>query len=602
VDPATRGGADQSLLGPTGVGGDAESEWPGPTGSDVKDGGGGAPSLTWTGPRDRDTDWSPPTPVEPTTDASADSTRTGFVGYPALEAPAGVTAGDQFLVRIGLSAKADNGTSDPIEIPDARESELNFVVQLFGSGFEFPAGVRHTLVVPRTDPGTRHIDVAVVAKRSTVAAIRVLQVAYSYRGNVCGLAWREIRVDETAAGVSIPVGAGATGMVTPPADQAPHLTVTIRAREGDPELEWLFTSRYADLDLPTKRVTNSLDQHDAQSFAIELMEEIKTAASSMFLDETLRGIGRRIAAILPPPFWDLMVAAWTRAKADNQIPRMLIITNEPYVPWELAWLETDNVEAALLPVEGTLGSHWRIGRWVPPITRTRLTGDRPPMPPETSMRCDTMAVVIGDYASDVGIRPLPKAVEEGEAIATRYRGMRLTAVEADVQRLLDNTLERNGEPYEPSTVHFACHGQVDLQNPSWTGIVLGKRGHRLSPVIVQGSRLPRIARPFVFLNACQVGTAGEMLSTYGGMAGAFLAEGCRGFLAPLWNVDDTAAHDIALWFYEQAINSGTPIAEILRQVRAGLAPISGASNAATQYAYVFYGHPELTLEAPGGTD
>ena len=55
-----------------------------------------------------------------------------------------------------------------------------------------------------------------------------------------------------------------------------------------------------------------------------------------------------------------------------------------------------------------------------------------------------------------------------------------------------------------------------------------------------------VRAPFVFLNACQVGSAGEMLGSYNGIAEAFLQAGATAVVAPLWNVDDTIAQKIAL--------------------------------------------------------
>ncbi len=172
------------------------------------------------------------------------------------------------------------------------------------------------------------------------------------------------------------------------------------------------------------------------------------------------------------------------------------------------------------------------------------------MPPAARLDADAVAVVIGDYAADTKIRSLPHAVEEGKAIALRYAGLPLTVSEGDVDRLMNAALERDGAAYAPTVVHFASHGQVSTQQQQYTGILLSG-GRRLDLLTVEGSRLGESSAPFVFLNACQVGTASTVLSTYGGLAGAFLGTGCRGFLAPLWNVDDEVAKSIALDFYQR---------------------------------------------------
>ncbi len=117
-------------------------------------------------------------------------------------------------------------------------------------------------------------------------------------------------------------------------------------------------------------------------------------------------------------------------------------------------------------------------------------------------------------------------------------------------------------------MHFASHGQVSTQQQQYTGILLSG-GRRLDLLTVEGSRLGEPSAPFVFLNACQVGTASTVLSTYGGSAGAFLGTGCRGFLAPLWNVDDEVAKSIALDFYQRTLGDGQSVGEAVRQIGAG---------------------------------
>lgn len=205
-----------------------------------------------------------------------------------------------------------------------------------------------------------------------------------------------------------------------------------------------------------------------------------------------------------------------------------------------------------------------------------------------------MAVVIGDYASDTSVRPLPEAVEEGKAIALAYQGLPLKATETDVMRLLQNRLERGGAAFAPTAVHIAAHGEVSPAMQQYSGIILSESQRRLDPLVIQGSELTRDNRPFVFLNACQVGTAGAFLSEYGGMPGAFLSEGCSGYVAPLWNVDDTVARRFATEFYAAVLESGTPVAETLRALRSRFGSEWGG-NTATPLAYVFYGHPELAL-------
>lgn len=181
--------------------------------------------------------------------------------------------------------------------------------------------------------------------------------------------------------------------------------------------------------------------------------------------------------MIPDDFWAMVEATW-RATPNGQLPSLLLTTSEPFVPWELAWVDDEVVDPTLLPAgvtEGPLGSLWRVGRWVPPVRRRRGP-DRPAVPPAARVDADALAVVIGDYGSDTKIRNLPYAVEEGRAIAMAYAGLPLTVSEGDVDRLMNGALERDGAAYSPTVVHFASHGQVSTAQQQYTGILLSGAG------------------------------------------------------------------------------------------------------------------------------
>jgi CHAT domain-containing protein len=113
----------------------------------------------------------------------------------------------------------------------------------------------------------------------------------------------------------------------------------------------------------------------------------------------------------------------------------------------------------------------------------------------------------------------------------------------------------------------------------------------LDPAQVMGVALKH--RPFVFLNACQVGAGQAVLGDYAGMAASFLYAGASAVIAPLWSVDDKLAHSMALDFYEQALGGSGRPAEILAAYRGAIAGGDGVSG--TYLAYQFYGHPLLQL-------
>ena len=117
-------------------------------------------------------------------------------------------------------------------------------------------------------------------------------------------------------------------------------------------------------------------------------------------------------------------------------------------------------------------------------------------------------------------------------------------------------------------------------------------GDTLDPMAVKGTTFARA--PFVFLNVCQVGSSNEVLGDYAGLAAAFLHAGASAVIAPLWSIDDAAAKDLALRFYNRVFDDGLLPASVLRDERREFAGSHG-DGAATRLAYQFFGHPALAV-------
>jgi hypothetical protein len=275
---------------------------------------------------------------------------------------------------------------------------------------------------------------------------------------------------------------------------------------------------------------------------------------------------------MPLAFWDVLAQAAGHASGESRTATVFILSEEPYVPWELAIVESRiHNDPAVPPF---LGAQAAVGRWV-------LAQRRPTLPPPVAVNVNSMAVISGEYKRQ-GWSRLIEAEAEAAAIAQAYGA---TAVNADSNYVLQCL---GGVP-PAEALHFAVHGIYDPESVE-NGIVLTD-GLTLDPLQVKGSILG--STPFVFLNACQVGSANRVLGDYGGMAEAFLYAGAAGVVAPLWSIDDVVAREIALRFYEQAF-AGTPPAEVLRRERAAFNVARGADSA-TCLAYIWYGHPSLKL-------
>jgi CHAT domain len=145
-------------------------------------------------------------------------------------------------------------------------------------------------------------------------------------------------------------------------------------------------------------------------------------------------------------------------------------------------------------------------------------------------------------------------------------------------------------------VHFAAHGRADPSGEQ-NGIILVD-GSTLEPTVVRARSLN--GTPFIFLNACELGTGQLVLGAYAGMAHAFLHSGACAVIAPLWSVGDETAKTQALTFYARIFAGALP-ADVLRDLR------SGAGGTGPRRGYHRSGLPVLRaprndLAAPVGAE
>ena len=105
--------------------------------------------------------------------------------------------------------------------------------------------------------------------------------------------------------------------------------------------------------------------------------------------------------------------------------------------------------------------------WVggfPRLSRRRRIGKHPSQPPAAEREVARFALVIGDYLDGSGVRPLPKAKEEGKALAAKYPNVWRAATAVDLDELLEDRLTEQGDHVSVQVIHIACHGAVDPVN------------------------------------------------------------------------------------------------------------------------------------------
>ncbi len=283
----------------------------------------------------------------------------------------------------------------------------------------------------------------------------------------------------------------------------------------------------------------------------------------------LVGAGLDLFKAAPDNFKDVY---WTLRDQGLPHASLLVVSSEPFVPWELMIPSRDGIEDSV-----PLGVSSAVGRWVDP---------KQVSPPQT-LKLDSSYVIAPTYDDS---RRLGFAAEEANYVCEAFSGRRISPA---LFAVIEAVLAKGGA----SLLHVICHGNdeggpeqvidLDPDEKLTDGMLLGMGSTKAAL---------RAARPMVFLNACQVGRQRPALVGTGGFAARFIDCGASAVVAPIWSVKDSVAAHVARLFYEQVKSSpGKPFAAILSDLRrkAYVGPDSEDSLA----AYCFYGDPLAATSA-----
>jgi CHAT domain-containing protein len=540
---------------------------PPPRPAPVKRNGGGAEA---TSPDDALLSGSQPM-ADSAGNTASDPPRSAFA---LVECPPVVVAGVEFEVRIGLSAQQSAGiVGGPLIRPPSSIGAYTLAVQVVADGFILRANEtwRNTLQVTAQEAYPTFTLHLTPGEQSEDLRPGAIQAIYSVDSHTMGFAVRSVvsvRREELRPVETPREPASGTDLSIPTQLVPPDLTVRISTNtKENGGLLWTFETRFADIDVPDEAAKTNIGDHPAM-FAQQLVAQLNRKEGQPDLAPYLRGVGKKIANNMPSELWDLLRAVVARTNAP---PTVLLLSQEPHVPWELALVPEPRLDSKAPPF---LSAQATVGRWV------LSTGTK--LPPPTAHEVQQIAVVWGEYKGP-RFRRLVEAEQEAANLKKKYPDA--IDVNADVVRVLECIEGR----VEADLLHFAVHGVYDPDGVE-NGLALVD-GKFLDPMVVSGSTLTRA--PFVFLNACQVGSGSKTLGDYSGMAAAFLEAGASGVVAPLWSIKDSIAHHIALEFYE-AVSAGNHPADALRRARSGF-DNQAAAPSGTMLAYQFFGHPALRL-------
>ena len=494
--------------------------------------------------------------------------------YARLDAPAEALVGRELELTVGISdtpSSADN--PEPMHRPSTSRGEYELRLQVQAHGFDLRAGESWSNVVRVTaaDPCPAVLLHLTPGPQTSPSEARAIKVVYSVDGQPIGFAVHPLTVHATPLPAALPIERrpreqevfGLRCQRSPP-----DLTVCLFENEGT--LDWFLISPVVHTSAEPIRTTIG---KQAVEYARSIVASVGDREGRSEVYEQVLGRGKEIARAVPAAFWSTLAAIQATKAAP---PTVLLLSEEPYVPWEIAYVPGSIARDAGAPP--LLAAQVSMGRWV-------LGAGMPFLPPPLSVTIRRLAVVSGVYERP-GYARLMHAEDEAATIRSRYRGDHVEAVAEAVLGCL-----RQDPPTD--LLHFAVHGHwdpLDLDN----GVIMTD-GTSLDPATIEGAEM--VGNPFVFLNACQLAGGDRVLGDYAGIAASFLRNGASGVVAPLWSVSDDLAKDLALDFYLSSLEERQLPAEVLRTIRARfrkMQPSEGPS--ATTVAYQFFGHPCLQLE------
>jgi hypothetical protein len=415
----------------------------------------------------------------------------------------------------------------------------------------------------RIDMASFHLRVAAVPDDDiTSPAITAL---FSVNGRPCGKIARSVKFDGTP--VEIVALAAVAFNVEPAVVDPASLTVTIISNPTNDGRQFFCTvssPHLSDIGPSDWNLPSS-----AQSLVSGFMNKFTASTKSSQMIAELVGAGKLLFEAAPENF---RRAFWALIDGNRPLTSIAIVSEEAYIPWELM-VPTRQTAAGLEERANPIGVDFAIGRWILKVQS-----------PSRKISIDESIVIAPEYA---GGNVLINAQKEAELVSGQFRGpiVRPADFEAVALALVSKY----------SLLHFVCHGKdkaldgqaIDLDDSDelTTGNLRGIEGIAAAF---------RSKAPVVFLNACEVGRGSPALVGPGGFASQFITLGARAVIAPLWSVEDSVAHDIALEFYEALERDPTtPLANIFSRVRAK-AYVQG-SGKDTYAAYCFFGDPLAVL-------
>lgn len=296
------------------------------------------------------------------------------------------------------------------------------------------------------------------------------------------------------------------------------------------------------------------------------------------VDYRLKAVGQNLYRDALPEEFKRLYARQRDSWKDGTI---LVLSDEPYLPWELLWPYGDGWED-----EEPWCLNLRMSRWL--CSDERRSGN---LGPPGRLPLSTIILLAADGSN------LPLVVQERDFLVSLMNDRGIRSLQPDPVSW-DQVMELlQGGHYD--WLHMAGHGDFSPDAPERRSLLHLAAGTKLTPMEFVGpgveGHLGR-TRPAFVLNACHTGRQEFGLTRLDGWAGRLIGMGAGMFLGPLWAVSDRSAFRLTCSLY-QALLDGLPLAEALRTARRA----ARESGSLSWLAYSLYGHPNAHLEVQPST-
>jgi hypothetical protein len=284
--------------------------------------------------------------------------------------------------------------------------------------------------------------------------------------------------------------------------------------------------------------------------------------------EEAREIAERKLAVKGLAVWELFPRElrellWKRRR---QALSLLLQSDDPYIPWEIAKLQSTSQKGRIVPGP-FLCEAFAVTRWL------RGRGH------ETALPLRSFALVVP------GNSGLPQAGQERDeirALAERH-GRHVSELEAKYQPVCDALASGAHDAW-----HFTGHGFTVGDDPDRWCIQLENLPNLCAEDLRGQTANLGLARPLVFFNGCTTGRGGLTLTGPGGWPQGFLKANAGAFIGAYWAIKDGKAHELAVTAYK-GLFKGLPIGEAFRQARLRLH--KKYKGDPTWLAYTVFAHP-----------